>query len=101
MKYRTLISLIIVALSAASAYAQEFNSIPRSWKWLGNEEVIFTYDGTFKDEGAFAYNVKNGKRREGVKAPAKFAHFPLVPKGAVNLTYSPDSTMLADRKSVV
>ena len=27
--------------------AQEFNPVPRSWKWIGDSEVLFTYDGTY------------------------------------------------------
>ena len=75
--------------------AQEFNPIPRAWKWIGDTEVLFTYDGTFADADAFAMNPKNGVRRSGVSAPAKFAEFPVKPAGAVNMTYSPDSTKIA------
>ena len=77
------------------AAAQEFNPVPRAWKWLDSQEAIFSYDGSFADEGAFAVNAKTGKRRDGVQAPAKYAAFPIEPAGAVNLTYSPDSTKLA------
>ena len=80
---------------SASVFAQEFNPIPRSWKWIGNEEVIFSYDGSFKDDGAFMLNARNGKKTAGVSSPAKFPFFPVRPEGAVNLTYSPDSTKLA------
>ncbi len=86
---------ILIALAALSAMAQEFNSIPRAWKWIANDEVIFTYDGTYEDSKAFVVNAKNGKRSEGVKAPEKYSDFPLKPQGAVNLSYSPDSTKLA------
>ena len=85
----------IFALVALCTSAQEFNPIPLSWKWIGNEEVIFTYDGTYEDADAFVVNARNGKRTTGVKSPAKFSNFPLRPAGAVNLTYSPDSTKLA------
>ena len=78
-----------------AALAQEFNPIPRAWKWIGDTEVLFTYDGTFADADAFAMNPKNGVRRSGVSAPAKFAEFPVKPEGAVNMTYSPDSTKIA------
>ena len=97
MKRVFLIAMSLVMMT--SMYAQEFNAIPRAWKWLGNEEVIFTYDGTYKDADAFAYNARTEKRREGVSAPAKFSFFPVFPKGAVNLTYSPDSTRLAYTRS--
>ncbi len=86
---------ILLFLAAATAFAQEFNRIPRAWKWLSPSEVIFTYDGTYTDSTAFVFNARTFKRTEGVAAPEKFAEFPLKPSGAVNLTYSPDSTKLA------
>ena len=79
----------------ASVFAQEFQSIPRVWKWLGNEEVIFSYLGTYQGDEAFVVNARSGKVSEGVNAPARFSAFPVRPEGAVNLTYSPDSTKLA------
>ena len=91
---RILIAVMSLMVSA-SVFAQEFNPIPRAWKWLGNEEVIFSYDGSFKDEGAFLLNARSGRRTTGVTSPARFATFPVTPEGAVNLTYSPDSTRLA------
>ena len=92
---RRIVLVIVMLIAAASASAQEFNPIPRAWKWLGNEEVIFSYDDSFADSSAFVLNARNGKRLEGVTAPAKFSDFPVKPVGAVNLTYSPDSTKLA------
>ena len=89
------LAIVLLAVSALTAGAQEFNQIPRAWKWIGNEEVIFTYDGTYEDDASFVFNARKVKRIEGIKAPAKFSDFPLRPEGAVNLTYSPDSTKLA------
>ncbi len=89
------LAIVLLAVSALTAGAQEFNQIPRAWKWIGNEEVIFTYDGTYEDDASFVFNTRKVKRTEGIKAPAKFSDFPLKPEGAVNLTYSPDSTKLA------
>lgn len=89
------LAIVLLAVSAMTAGAQEFNQIPRAWKWIGNEEVIFTYDGTYEDDASFVFNARKVKRTEGIKAPAKFSDFPLRPEGAVNLTYSPDSTKLA------
>ena len=80
---------------AASAVAQEFNAIPRAWKWLDADDVIFTYDGTYADKDAFSVNARTGKRMDDVMAPAKYSEFPINPVGAVNLTYSPDQTKLA------
>ncbi len=72
-----------------------FKSIPRAWKWIAQDEVIFSYDGSFADEDAFAFNAATGEFEYGRTAPEKFADFPVHPDGAENLTYSPDSTMLA------
>lgn len=71
------------------------NEIPASWKWISDEEVIFSYDRTYTDSAAFVYNAARHKRYGGVKAPEKYSSFPVKPEGAVNLTYSPDSTKLA------
>ena len=84
-----------MVLAGVLAGAQEFNKVPRAWKWIGQSEVLFTYDGSFVDADAFAVNAKTGTRRTGVSAPAKFAMFPIRPAGAVNMTYSPDSTKIA------
>lgn len=80
---------------ASNAVAQEFNRLPRSWKWLNEKEVIFSYDGSFIDSTAFVLNAVDGKRTDGVKAPEKYTGFPIIPEKAVNLTFSPDSTKLA------
>jgi len=86
---------VIAMCVSVAAGAQEFNRIPVSWKWTADSEVLFTYDGTFADSAAFAVNARTGEKRHGVSAPAKFSDFPVKPEGAVNLTYSPDSTKLA------
>ena len=75
--------------------AQEFNEIPKSWKWVSDTEVVFSYDRSYTDSTAFSVDARTGVRKEEVKAPEKYSEFPLKPAGAVNLTYSPDSTMLA------
>ena len=93
MKHRIItFVLLCIGLSAA---AQEFNTIPRAWKWVSADKVAFTYDGTFTDNSAFAVNARNGHRTDGVKYPAKYAGFPVNPEEAVNMTYSPDSTRIA------
>ena len=91
---RILMILMSVTVTA-SVFAQEFQSIPRVWKWLGNEEVIFSYLGTYQGDDAFVVNARNGKISEGVNAPSGLPFYPVRPEGAVNLTYSPDSTKLA------
>ena len=92
MKKLLFISLLLTALSVS---AQEFNPVPRAWKWLDDEQVAFTYDGTYTDSSAFSVNARTCARAGGIKAPEKYSRFPLRPAGAVNLTYSPDSTKLA------
>ena len=91
------VTLAISALfiSLAVAGAQEFNRIPSSWKWISPTEAAFSYDGSFTDAKAFSVNAKKHSVTEGIKAPEKYSELPLHPEGAVNLTYSPDSTMLA------
>ena len=84
---------LLLALMAGQAHAQDF---PRAYKWLSNKEVAFTQDGSYTDAAGFILQVgRKITRQEGVNAPEKFADFPLKPEGAVNLTYSPDSTKLA------
>ena len=85
--------ILIIGLAMASgAVAQEFNPVPRAWKWINEKEVLFSYDGSFADTAAFAVDARTGKQRTGVSAPARYASFPVQPERAVNLTYSPDST---------
>ena len=89
------VSIFIAMVMMSGISARTFNDVPRGWKWLNDKEAIFTYDGSFADSAAFAVDARTGKRRVGVKAPAKYSEFPIKPEGAVNLTYSPDSTKLA------
>ena len=92
---RIMLSIALSALAAVSVCAQEYNDVPRLWKWVGKDEVAFTYDGSFKGEKDFVMNAAKGTVRTGISYPAKYTTFPLRPEGAVNLTFSPDSTMLA------
>lgn len=89
------VCMVVAMTMAERSLASDFEKIPSAWKWLNNREVIFSFDGTYTDSTAFVYNVANSKRIEGVKAPEKYAEFPIQPDGAVNLTYSPDSSKLA------
>ena len=93
MKRVALLVLFLAVCVCVSA--QEFKLVPRAWKWLGNSEVIFSYDGTFADTTAFAVNAKTGVKRHGVSAADRYSDFPIHPVGAVNMTYSPDSTKIA------
>ena len=92
---KKVLMILVAAFVAVAAVAQEFNRIPTSWKWIGETEVLFTYDGTYADSGAFSVDAKTGAKMEGVSSPAKFSDFPVKPAGAVNMTYSPDSTKIA------
>jgi dipeptidyl-peptidase-4 len=92
---KRLIVAFALVLLAGGVSAQEFNRLPAAYKWLGNKEVAFTFNGRYTDDDCFKLVMPKGKKVEGVKAPEKYADFPLQPEGAVNLTYSPDSTMLA------
>ena len=66
-----------------------------AWKWVGKNEVALTYDYSFTGAKDFSVNAVTGKVTEGISYPAKFTDFPFRPDGAVNLTYSPDSTKMA------
>ena len=46
-------TISLVLLAGAGLFAQEFNDVPRLWKWVGKDEVAFTYDGSFKGEKDF------------------------------------------------
>ena len=88
--------LAVLALSVSvTVSAKDFNDIPRAWKWVGINEVALTYDYSFTGEKDFRVNAVTGKVTEGINYPAKFTDFPFRPEGAVNLTYSPDSTKMA------
>lgn len=94
-KWRTLASSVAALFAALGLNAQEFNRMPVSWKWVSSDEVIFTYDGTYTDTDAFSVKCPVMKVRSGVSAPEKFAEIPVHPEGAVNLTFSPDSSKMA------
>ncbi|MBP5389504.1 MAG: DPP IV N-terminal domain-containing protein [Bacteroidales bacterium] len=92
---KMLLAALAATLLAAGLGAQEWNRVPMTWKWISGGEVAFSYDGSFTDPGAFALAAARRTVRPGVKAPGKFPQMPLQPDGAVNLTFSPDSTKLA------
>lgn len=94
-KVLTIAAAAAMMLAVPGAAAQEFNRIPVQWKWTGAQEAAFTYDGSFTDSTAFSLNARTHKITSGIKAPAKFTDFPVKPEGAVNLTFSPDSSKLA------
>ena len=97
---KLILVLLLLGVAGASSRAQQpgpqqAGRMPVMCKWLNNNEVAFTYNGSYTD--AFKVNTKNNKWQvtEGVKAPEKYSDFPVKPEGAVNLTFSPDSTLLA------
>ena len=51
---KKLFLIFMLGLGAFSLSAQEFNQVPRAWKWVSPQEVAFTYDGTYEDDGAFS-----------------------------------------------
>ena len=89
------ISIFVIAAAAIAATGQQFNEIPMAYKWVSGNEVAFSYDGSFKGAKDFVLDAVKLNRKGGISYPAKYTKFPLSPEGAVNLTYSPDSTMLA------
>ena len=91
---RMILSLALAVLCVAAS-AQAPGRMPLAYKWLGDKEVAFTFNGRYTDDDGFKLVFPKGTKVTGVKAPEKYADFPLKPEGAVNLTFSPDSTMLA------
>ena len=77
---RLILSLALAAL-ACGAFAQEFNRMPYSYKWLGDKEVAFTYNGMYTDDTCFKLVMPKGTKVTGVKAPEKFSDFPLAAAG--------------------
>ena len=92
---KRLLTIAVCLACWASAYAQVFNDIPFDWKWVGKSEVALSYDGSFAGEKDYSIDAATHKVTKGIKYPDKFVSFPISPEGAVNLTYSPDSTKLA------
>ncbi len=92
---KRIIAILIMAVTAAGAHAECFEKVPSAWKWISGREVVFTYNGKYTDSTAFSYDVLTRRTRHGVTAPGKYQGFPLDIKDAVNMTYSPDSTMIA------
>ena len=92
MNKKTVLSVLFAVVAMCAAAAQEFNPVPRAWKWIDDDEVIFTFNGIYTDSTAFVMNSRTGEKTVGVKSPARYFMFPVRPEGAVNMTYSPDST---------
>ena len=103
--------IFIIALCAFTyVSAQETNRVPRSWRWIGDHQVAFTYDFGRQGPDDFVLDAATQKKVEGAVIPA-MSVFPGMPpgmsalrpgnqmpfriQGAENLRYSPDSTKLA------
>lgn len=78
-------------------FARPFNRIPNNWRWLNNKELAFTYDGSFSDSTAFKLDVISKERRVlSYSKPHIQEEFKA--EGAVNPTFSPDSSKVAYTK---
>ena len=93
---------LIQPLHAAGSSADDagqghmaFREIPSAWKWISDRKVVFTYDGTYTDSSAFSFDVRRGEKLAGVTVPEKYRTLPIHPEGAVNMTWSPDSSKIA------
>ena len=58
-------TIFLMFLAAGIAAAQEFNDIPKSWKWVSDTEVVFSCDGSYVDSAAFSVDVRSNLRKEG------------------------------------
>ncbi len=92
---RFIFILVTILFCSLHLGAQEFNRIPKNYKWIGNNEIIFTFNGKFTDSSDFVVNARTGAKTYGVQAPDFIRTFPSQVKDAVNLTYSPDLSKLA------
>ena len=70
---KRLILSLALAVLVAGASAQEFNRMPFAYKWLGDKEVAFTYNGMYTDDTCFKLVMPKGTKVTGVKAPEKAA----------------------------
>ncbi len=92
---KKLLIALVFALSCALSPAQDLKRTPSAWKWVSDTVAVFTFDGSFDDEDAFGVEARSLQVRPGIKAPDRFSDFPYKPEDAVNLTWSPDSSMIA------
>ena len=102
-------SIILIALLATTVIsAQELNRTPRSWRWIGDHQVAFTYDFGRPGPDDFVLDAATHKVVEGATIPQGPGpmgpmgpmpmmqnRFPFQPEGAVNLKLSPDESKMA------
>ena len=63
---KTRLAIFLLFALAGIAAAQEFNKVPKAWKWISDNEAVFTYDGTYTDSTAFSVNARTGRSRSTV-----------------------------------
>lgn len=95
-KIKVLLTVFMTLSGWTSVYARSFNRIPDNWKWLSNKELVFTYDGSFSDSEAFRLDVISRSRKALSYSKPVSPDFKA--DGAVNLTFSPDSSKAAYTK---
>ena len=87
--------LATLMLLSSGAAAQVPTVFPTHGKWLDNQTAVFSADGSYTDEAAFTVSLRRRKVRPGGVPAAQGRPFPALPAGAVNPTWSPDSSRLA------
>ena len=97
MMHRRLLLLTASLLCCALGIAQEFQPVPVAWKWVSDTEAAFSYNGIYTDTTVFHVVAPTLKVIPATPMPkgSYTVDPPVKPDGAVNLTWSPDSTMLA------
>ena len=90
---KQLILIVLIFFCMCPAGAAEFERLPVAWKWLDYGRIAFGKDISFKD--SYTIDMPSGKRTDGVSCPPRYVKFPFEPSGAQNLTFSPDSSMMA------
>ena len=89
------LAALLSSLASKAAFADEFNRLPVRWKWLSPNEAAFSYDGSFRDEEAFIYNIRKGSFSYGVNCPDRLPSKPEAGADELNAHYSPDSSRIA------
>ncbi len=88
--------LLPASLQLQILNAGEFNPVPSHWRWVGSNEAVFTFDGTYADSAGFVYNALTGLSRpiDSRVVTSSILKYDL-PEDAVNPVLSPDSTKVA------
>lgn len=75
--------------------ASGFEKIPSGWKWLGDREVAFTYDGTYASDRDFVIDVSKKYKQKPAVHQGQHTPSAFVPEHSVNAVLSPDASKLA------